>query len=381
LIEEAQVEAGFFILIYIALMAPAHFLPGNQNAPINLLLLFPASMACMWARRKACPLFAFLLIHLALPAATLFYPGIWAKVSGMLLMLIICIRSISRRLQSAPPRYDPAMAGATAAFAFILCLITSNFGASLELNLAIPSAAAIILCLLNNHMRNLDESIELITRTTIQPTKSILASNNAMIAMFCAIAGAVCVWGFHIDLSNALSALGGALYSLLRFLLSFLTSSSEVQEEPIPIPQEQPAPDFQEMLGVEQKAPWWFWAWLENALIFLIAALAVVGVLALAAYLCHRLYKLYYSNSKPESDEKEFMAPEVVITKGIRRISRLVPNLSRTGSIRRAFKRTIRRHISKGAKISACDTPVEMRSKIGSEDISALVDEYQKVRY
>ncbi|MDR1643767.1 MAG: hypothetical protein LBT59_29070 [Clostridiales bacterium] len=381
LIEEALLDANFFAVIYFLIMTPAFFLPGGNAAPSTLLLLAPLAFLCQAARHLK-QLWLFLLAHLVMASVPLLFPSLWLKVPGMIIMVAVCWRSISLRLKNERAHPSLIAAGAECLAFLIFLLIGKNFGANLEAYAIGASVTVIMACLISTHMQNLDESLGLITKTTVQPTKAILAANNAMILILCLCAAAISIFaavsffGKPVNLLAFIKLILGAIVAVINFFTD-LFASDEAPIPPEAAPESAPQ-DYSELMAAPQE-PWIIWVILENVLKFVAIAAIVAGIIALIIYLCVTLYRRFNA-TRPTSDESEFIPPEDLVTNGIKRLKRFIPYFSKGAGVRRLFKRTIKRHMQKGAPILLSDTPEEMSVKI-PEDIRALVDEYQAERY
>ena len=102
------------------------------------------------------------------------------------------------------------------------------------------------------------------------------------------------------------------------------------------------------------------------------------GIYRILLYLSSRRYNRDQLESAPTNiqDEREFIRPRAKKQrkKALVAIAELHP-------IRRMFRDTAKKHIKVGVQIKKSDTPTDIVTRIRSEDISTLAEEYAEVRY
>jgi len=105
---------------------------------------------------------------------------------------------------------------------------------------------------------------------------------------------------------------------------------------------------------------------------------AAYGIYRILLYISSRRYKRDQQESTPTDiqDEREFIRPRVKKQrkKALIAIAELHP-------IRRLFRDTAKKHVKIGVQIKKSDTPTDIATRIRSEDISTLAEEYAEVRY
>jgi len=363
-------------MMFISLSAlPAVLLFGQPY--IAGLFAIPYAL-CFWMRRGLKHLSLFLLAHIALLFLS-FLPGanIFQRIMYIALMLMIVIHSVVLRLNNKPPDISAAFAATQAVFACALAIAADRLQRPAAVYPQPVTVGVVIICyIIFQHIKNLDETLDLITRTTTQPVRSIFLVNNRIIAAFAAIAGAAALLSVFLKLDGAVMMLGKWLLALLRFIARLLSGKGGAEAPPAPAetPAEQQPPM---MLPPADAKPWLIWVILEKIIFAAVIAAGIAGAIALVIYVCVRVYKRFYGAVKSD-DEVEVIPHDNMAAEAIKALRAFFLPLS---GVRRHFYKKIKRHMGKGVPIQPSDTPEDMARKITEEDIGRLTEDYQQVRY
>ena len=374
LLDGLNSAAAFMMFASLAAL-PAGLL---LNRPYVISLFVIPYALCFWLRRKLKHLSLFLLLHIAMPFAMLLpAAGLYQRLMYIALMLIIVIHSAVKRFKNTPPDISAAFVSAQAIFAGALAIAAGYLNQPAAAFIQPVTVGIVFICfIVFQHIKNLDETLDLITRTTTQPVHAIFSANNRIIAVFAAIAGIAALLSAYIKLDKAVSTLGNGLLAILRFLLGLLNAKKEAAPEAaLPETPQQPAMPFP--FAPDDAKPWPIWEILGNILYYAVIAALILGAAGLAIYLCIRIYRRFYETVKTD-DEIEVIPHDSLAAEAVKAIRAFFMPVS---GIRRHFYRKIKRYIGKGVPIRPSDTPEEMTAKISEEDISRLTEAYQKARY
>jgi hypothetical protein len=225
------------------------------------------------------------------------------------------------------------------------------------------------------HMRMhaVDNSLEIITRTTRQPVKRIISFDYRFAAVLFVLLAALTVLLFVGVVGPALSA-AGRLLSSMQLRINPPGYNGLLEELPSRAHDELEIAEYlypESLLARIMRVMYWVF----GTAAFLLASGYVLTLLfkALLYYLGHR--EQGRPAFIPEGDyeeEKTFVLP------ARRRRERATAN---ENEVRRRFRLTVRKNIRKGVPIIKSDTPEQMSHKIASEDISGLTEAYRNVRY
>ena len=367
--------AAFMLFLSLSIF-PAFLL---LRHPYTIVFFIIPYALCFIMRRGIRHLSVFLLPHLALPLSIfLLNVDLYQRLAYFALMLAVVIHSLYRRLTRSAVTVSVSFVVFQTVCAGAFAVIAGRYGHAAAGFIQPFTVAVVFLCyIIFQHINNLDETLELITRTTTQPVHAILFVNSRIIAVFAVIAAIAAALFSFVRLDSVIALLGRGFLALLRFLLSLLNGKgSSAQPEPQPpMPVQQGMPPF---MPVQPEAkPWLIWVILDKIFYYL----AIIAPFALAAaliiFLCLRLYRRFYERVKT-NDEVESIPHDNLAMEAVKAIRLFFIPLS---GVRRHFYKKIKRYMGKGVPIKASDTPEEMTAKIAEEDISRLTEAYQEARY
>jgi hypothetical protein len=366
-----------FALFFSLAVLPAALLLRNPYITYGLVLFIIPHAICFWLRLRIKHLSLFLLLHAAMPLLTVFLvSGLYPRLIYLAFTLAIVIYSVVNRLRDTPPEVGAAFVAAHIVCALVLAIAAGRLNQPEAAYVQPISAAVVFICyMVFQHIRNMDDTLELITKTTVQPIRAILSMNNRIIAAFAGIAAVSALLSGFVRLDSVVALLGRGLLAFLRFLLGFLNGTGSGEEAEAP--PETAAPDNFPPFPVEPRKEWPIWAIIENVMKYVLTAALIAAAAGLVIYLCYRLYRRFYETVKSD-DEIEVIPHDTLAAEAVKAIKAFFIPVS---GMRRRFYKKIRQYIKRGAPIFPSDTPEEMSRKITAEDISDLTDAYQKERY
>ncbi|MDR2649510.1 MAG: hypothetical protein LBB94_07320 [Clostridiales bacterium] len=367
-----------FALFFSLAVLPAAMTPRRPLTAYILILFIVPHAICLLLRRHLKRLSLFLLIHAAMPLSVLILDaGLYQRLTYLAFMLAIVIYSVVKRLKDTAPDVSASFVTANTVCALVLAIAAGRLNQPEAAYVQPFSAAVVFICyIVFQHMRNLDDTLELITKTTVQPIRAVLSMNNRIIASFAVIAAIAALLSGFVKLDRAVALLGSWIAAFLRFSLGFLDGRESVAETEALLETPAPPDDFSPF-PIEPQKEWPFWAIFENVVRYVITGALIVAAAGLIIYLCVRLYRRFYETVKSD-DEIEIIPHDTLAAEAMRAIKAFFIPVS---GVRRRFYKKIRQYIKKGAPILPSDTPEEMTWKIIAEDISELTDAYQKERY
>jgi len=373
----------FFNLIWLAVFYGLFAVPAvlwlEVRAGELLLVSIVVMFIFFFARRFIRHVVFVILAHLIVPVAAFFIaPGLFAQVQYIGVAVILAAFSLHDRYY----RPDTFKAGFTLPAPLILVAFALALGYQGHDNMY-PVYAVLIAFVgvgsrLHIRMTYVNESLALITQTSTQPVKKILAfDHKAMVVLSLVIVGLTVF--LHMFLFRpALEAVSG-----LQFNFQIDLPDNYIPEPVMPQLPRGGGMDFFEQIDFDPEdwEPWLIWRVLEWLIVFvLLPALALgagIVIYRVVREICRRLgikNKQDHEHASGFEDIKEFIR---------------TPKPKRTWffgprgehKLRRLFRETMTKHIKKGVPIRKSDTPLEMVEKVQAEDISSLVEEYAAVRY
>jgi len=362
---------GFFIM-------PAVILFGLR-LDVLLIVSVMIQLYLYFVRRFVRLILPMVLLHLIIPVAAFYIaPGIVEQVQYIAVSVVLVLFSLQQRYT----RSVSFALGFTVAAPLVLVVIALALGYLGHSNVYTIYAVLVIytgLCSkLHMRMTYVNDSLTVITQTSTQPVKKIMAFDyKATIALTVVIIGMIAF--LHIFLLRpALEAVYDIVTSI-RFELPYMPY--EDVQLPMP-PPSGGGMNISDIMGFYEVAePWLIWVILERILIIVLPPAVVFGLGVIIFRLARNIYRLMGVKSNQDhehasgyEDIKEFIR---------------TPKVKRSwffGSrnehkLRRLFRETVTRHMKKGVPIKKSDTPIEMAEKIQAESISKLADEYAAVRY
>jgi len=383
LASEAIYDLVNFSLLYGLLIIPLMFVAeiGIGWMLLGLLLLAYNFVIRTYVRNTVLMIIGHIIIlppiiWLVLP----FINNLWIAISAACMLVALLIYSLALRTKSKI--IVEISTGVFKAIALtVMCFIAMHFNLS---GAAIVYPILVAVTLIGNEMyrriSRVDNSLEVITKTSTQPVKQILKFDHK--AMF--------VLGFILILLTAV-AYFAVLNPLLTQISNIQIGRRDVQWGsapyiPIPLPQ---APaggmDLHELL--EPREPHPILAFLHNITYILAQiAIAVISIVVLFAIIISIYRNLKHKQKSPHfiegEDEKEFIVPASLKPTMKNLLDYFHWNEDKT---RKTFCKKLQRHRKLGTAINKAQSPEEIAQAIQAsakpEDISDLIDAYRKVRY
>jgi hypothetical protein len=232
-------------------------------------------------------------------------------------------------------------------------------------------------CLALLHMVQMDVSLDAMQLSSAQPVKRIIKFNYRLVAGFCV--------GILVA---ALVVAFAAVVPLMRVAGEILPDEWNLptwtprQREPRELPEGRgldlgfPMLDGHFIEETEQPGPVAIVIQFVLVIVGLTGAAWLVFKVLQAIFILLNNRRKYYPSEFTDhaaEDEREFILPTGK-KKKTRRFGEEHP-------VRKKFRETITRHIKLGVEIAPHDTPSDMKKRVISEDLDALVGEYVKVRY
>ena len=379
LFEELLCTIVHFAVFYGIFILVASMVLDIRQPALWILLGIVPFMINFLIRRYIRSTMLMIIAHLIIPGLVFFaFDDIIYRVFALAMLVVMLIYSFIQRAKGKST-LEPTFSIFTAIGLVVMCFVGLHFGHSY---MAILYPILIVIVVIGGEiytrMSKVDMSLEIITKTTNQPTRQILKLDHKMM------------------LATAVILL------LLTFASQFaLVNPLLDQLSRIPLPSSQeglPTPGLSDRGGRpnltmplgpmipyvdEIPDPHPFWEIFNMILMYLIQALIILLLLVSLISGVVNAYKMmgYRRRNTPYQegeDEKIFIIPE--------RVKKRLPNLMSFFSrpenkTRRLFRKKIMRHRKMGVPIVKSDTPTQMASRIEKEDIKVLTAEYEKVRY
>ncbi len=384
LIEEMTFVITAFAIIYMLLIIPAYMIIPSSVTVLGLLAMLLPFIALHFVRSYVRILPLFLLLHILPPLiAFLICPTLLQKLVFGGLLTVCTVFSIINRLTGEKMSLSLSVVAFTGIASVALSVGAARMGYAVLAPVFPIGIFVVILCwVVQSNLVNLDFSLSLITRTTVQPVKHILATNNKLLVIVVVILLCAAVISPFLAIDRIVNLLLYGLFLLLRFLLSFL--SGETTEAPPP-ESAPPAGDTEidYLMSLPQKDPFLLWVILEKIIEIVVYVGLIVGSIALVAWALYTFYKRFNTAKAPDTDVTENISAELINPTSLFKGLFNLPFLSLPeNKVRRQFVKKIKRHKQRGIDIQHSDTPDEIREKIAAaEDIAELTDAYNKVRY
>jgi len=343
--------------------------------------------AMTYIREKTRNIFAFFVLHMALVLFPLMLPvGGKHKCLMMILLALSIIHSFVSRfdvqLDFGPHSLVPIVVLNTG---LIIFLQQKHPEAVVFVNvLVIWVIVEFISYVLFNQTARVDFSIDILSKTTRQPIKTMLRFNNIMLSVFVlivlgasALAPYFPVWWIN--------DIGRMLLAALRKLSQLGTEAPEPEPPPAQAPPQMT--QGMPMLPDTEPTPEWLKV-LYDVLFYVAAVVSVAIVLVIFAYVAYRVYKKFYETSRigADGDTREFVLPEIEkeALNMLRNFRLRMPYFGKSESerIRRMYYKKVRKYISKGTEVKLSDTAGEIAGKIVSDnEMPQLTVKYNIARY
>jgi len=348
--------------------------------PVDVLLLASAVAMVFFflVRRLIRPIVPMLLVHIIAPIAVFYFVS---EIFWLLMLvgvtLVFAVFSLQQR-HTRSDTFAPSFTYISPIILVILALVVGSQGHGyLYMTYAILIIFACLGSKLHIRMTHVSDSLEVITQTSTQPVKKILAFDYKAMVVFCLV-----MIGMIIFLHVFLMRPAIELISGIQINLQVDLADTDDDYIPEPAPQAPSLPggmDLSELF--EERGPSIIWVVLEWILFIVAPPLIIAGIGFVLFRVAREIYRRLgvktnrdHDHASGYEDIKEFIR---------------TPKVKRSwffGSrnehkLRRLFRETVTRHIKKGAPIIKSDTPVQMAEKIQVEDFNNLAEEYAAVRY
>ena len=371
---------AFLNIVWLAVFYGLFVVPSVLWLEIHLGVLLFASLSAQLffflMRRFIRPVVPMFLVHLILPAAAFYFaPGILSQVAYVGVMVVLGAFSLQQRYKrSATFAHGFGIAAPVALVVLALFMGRQGYDYLYTIYVVLIVLAGVG-SKLHIRMTYVNDSLAVITQTSTQPVKKILAFDNKAMAVLGVVVIGLIVFLHIFVLRPALEA----AYNMRPSINLDIQMDGDFH---IPqTPQRTGGGDMDMFIDSMYREPWLLWVILER---ILMVAVPVVGVLAIG-YAIFRVARSVYRrmNIRDNRDHKHASGyedvKEFIRTPRARRSWFFGPRGEH--KLRRLFRETMTRHIKKGTPIKNTDTPVEMAGKVQAEDISGLAEEYAAVRY
>ncbi|MCL2420577.1 MAG: hypothetical protein FWD03_01855 [Defluviitaleaceae bacterium] len=361
---------GVFLIAIIALF--------RDSYPVFLLLIglmpfFINFLARHFIRNVILMIFA----HLAFPVAAYFAVADFIpRIITVIILLLFMLYSLVRRIKGKAVAEEQLFCTFGSLSLAIMCFA----GISLGHHYAAIVYPILIMVIIIGHaiysrMAKVDMSLEVITQTSTQPVRQILALDHKMMPVLVAV---LLLFTFvaYVAFADPLMRLIASHISIPQFETTgydgpFINTNHFSMLQ---------APGLSFLAMGAETHP--IWAFLDAMIYYLLMSVAALLAAALLITSIVTLYRLLgHKKAAPAyagEDEKAFVIPEKV-KNARRKLWDFFPMPE--DKTRRMFRKKIMKHKKMGVPINKSDTPTQMVDRIQSEDISALATEYEKVRY
>jgi len=367
-------------IIWLALFYGIFIVPAvlflESRIDVLLLVSFILSWALLFMRRLIRPIVPMILAHLTIPIGAFFLaPDIYTQVLYIGVAAVLAIFSLQQRhTRSASFTAGFSFGAPVMLIAFAIFLGTQGYDYMIIYAVLIVFTS--VCSKLHIRMVHVNDSLEVITQTSTQPVKKILAFDyKAMVVLSVVIVGMIIF--LHVFLVRPI------LEAVSEININFQLDPLPPYQDYIQEPDDAMIPDLAGA-GLEYipySGPWLLWRILEWLLVLLVPPAVVLGV----GYFIFRLVRGIYRQLGMKSDKKHEHASGYEDIKEFIRPTKSKRSwlFGRRGEhkLRRLFRETMTRHMKKGVPIEKTDTPMQMAGKIKAEDTHNLADEYAAVRY
>jgi hypothetical protein len=247
------------------------------------------------------------------------------------------------------------------------------------------SLVYILLFMVYMHILNIDTSLEIITKNSIQPVSQIKSFNNKIIGLFLFLVAVILMICPYLHIQDLIKLLGQGLLTFIRFLFSL----GKHEEQLPPVGSEEPLkPNGSDQLILPKGETNPLITFIEEILIYVVDIAVVIGIIALICYALYQLYKNFYANSSSANETKEFISPLLKTEKtniGFNPFKKILASFNATNNekIRKIYSKKVNQYTRLGLKVSN-DTATEISTTAKTsinKDISELTTYYEKARY
>ena len=363
-------------LFYGLLAVPMYLVNQDPQALLWLVLMVLPLLWNFFLRRVLKKFWFALPAHMVAPTiVVLVVPGLAPQVLWTVAVAILTLYSLGHYFRHQP---------SSGVWSIVLCAslfsaLSIWAGRGDYWNLAAVYPPLIIIAVIGSvivmAMMQMDQSLEAAGMSSAQPIKKIIKFNYKLM----------------LGLSGTIFLLALLVFFVFtgpvsRFLSGMFPEVSLIRPvtEPTYFSMYQgrwePLADLTGML--EEREPSAFALLMALILQVVFVAPGVIGSAILICLIVRAIFRwlsrrnrFYTQNlyDLGEGDEREFILPSVNTSRRMRR--------GPENPIRRLFRQTVTRHIKMGVPIRKSFTPTDIATRINTNDITSLVDEYVKVRY
>jgi len=370
-----------FAMLYGFFVIPAMFFIEDGNGS-RWMLVAILPFACNFISRRYIKNTALMLLaHLIVSTIFLFFVPLFSLFFAVILVIAMNVYSMIQRTKNRVALELTAfflMSAMLVALCFIALFLDFN-----EAAIIYPILIIIVIIggELHRRMCKVDDSLEVITKTSTQPIRQILKFDSKILLAL----------AITLVIITAISYFA-ILNPLLSQLSDIRTPRQEVEFRPddsvfTPPPATLPATeDWTQDFGPARE-PNPFWRFLENILFFIVQiAMVVLPIIVVVAILIS-IYKMLAYKQKSPHHEDGGDVKEFILTEGLRpKMKNLFDYFHwNEDKTRRAFRKKIQRHRKLGVALNKFQSPEEMVEVIQNsaqpEDISELANAYREIRY
>lgn len=362
---------------------------GTTQCIYKGFILYFFMLATELFRKKMNNFFIFSIGHLLLiVVGFLLGATMLEKVIYMLFAVALTIASFKTYIAEIKHSYSISLFVTAQSTFFLVYLFNLYMGyTAIQPFLNGFSLGFTLLFMLYVHIKNVDSSLEIITKNSMQPVSQIKSFNNKIIAIYLFISAAFLIVCPYFHLQDLVNLFGEGLYAFIRFLVSFLPQTQTPQDVPQQTQQStQSAESMLKNLLPGKENP--IVAFIEEIFIYVVNIGVVIAIIAIICYGLYLLYKTFYANSSSTNETKEFISPIVKVDKANRNLNpfrRFIDslNVSTNDKVRKIYYKKIKKLMTLGLKISN-ETASEISSLASisiNKDISELTTFYEKARY
>lgn len=259
-------------------------------------------------RKKFKNFFVFSIGHIVLIlAGFLLGSNLVEKEIYVLFVFALSIASFKTYLSEIKNTYNLSfLVAAQTIFYFIFLFNLYMKYMAIQPFLNIFSLVYMLLFMFYMHILNIDTSLEIITKNSLQPVSQIKSFNNKIIGLFLFVAAAILMICPYLHIQNLIKLFGQGLLAFIRFLFSLGKHNEQL---PIVTSEELLKPNGTDKLILPKGETNPIVSFIEEILIYVVDIAVVIGIIALICYALYQLYKHFYANASSANETKEFVSP------------------------------------------------------------------------
>jgi hypothetical protein len=362
------------------------------------LILLPAPVISLLSAPYLKHIWSFLALHLALIAVYSF-TGANAFVTAfyILYLILLTIVAFNKRLKpDSPVKTNSSLLYLSV---FVILYLVNHYVKLTNIDglLLFLVTLFILLYLLNMYLINFEGYFRNNSNLSDIPIRQIKSTNHMLMTFFVGFCVLVMLFFTTLPLENLLTAAGGLLLILLRFVFSLFPNKSE-EALPQESMQTEPAPPPFQFMDEGKSSVILDFIW--NFILGLFVVALIAGAAALFIYTIYRIYKLFYDKKNISSrDSTEFISPfdkkeKLYKETDIKSYNRFFAAFSRSNNnrIRKLLFHSVKSH-KKESQLTATLTPIQLSEyaltgQIGmsldapvKEKVTELAAYYELARY